>query len=1352
MRFNKLTVHFLLVVLCLFVVRSKAQDEQLEYLGVSDGLSQGMIIHMIQDRDGLLWMATKDGLNRYDGYEFKVYSHSPDDPYSISDHTQQYILEDSRGWIWVATERHGLDIYVKSQDRFYHLPGRSGNTGPKNKLVHVMTEDGAGNIWLGTESGLEKVVIPKGYEFNKETKEVLGEDFKMMQVAPLSLGVTSLLLQNNMLYFANNMEVFQLDTDGETLSSLPVLKLLESNTEPLQGVLQLFKDKYGHFWFVKPHSIIWYDGVRTKLHMLPTTVQMPRAGVLIDSSENAMIVGTNSLSKYLLKQDGSVEIEEMSDLGTLYCNNIIRDHSGIYWLGTNGFGVIKYNPQKRSLGHLIKGNSIYHIHEDRNGNTYLWYNHDLYQLDAVNNRLFKPSGIPVHLMKSRVIYQDRSGVYWFHLPNESGSTEMISWDPRSRQEFRYSYQGIPNNMSPIFEDNSGRVWIGTMDGKLHSFARGQPDHITLDLRQISDLSDKEILIKTIVQDNKNVFWVGTIHGLVRFRYQDANLLDYRLYQRNKELKYSLSENYILHIALDELDDQVVWIGTKGGGLNRYDKETDRFSAITTKDGLPNNVVYGILQNKGQLWMSTNRGLAVYTPKENTIFNYTSREGLQDDEFNSYSFCKTKDGTLIFGGVNGVNVFRPEEVIPNKVPPNIIITLFEVNNRPYPMPIISGFSNQEPRVELSHTENLLTFQFSALDFTAPKKNRYRYKLSGSNEEWVDIGSQNKVTFTDMKPGKYTFYVQGTNNSGLWSEGTAGLHIHIRSPWWLTTWAYLFYIALAVIAILVLYRFQINRIKLHSNLIFERKETERLMELDKIKTNFFSNITHEFRTPLTLILEPIRQLIPELKDDKHISKLTLAEKNSNHLLHLVNQLLDLSKLEGGFMELEASVGDVVEVFQSTEGAFRPLADKRKVNLHFEVPEGPVLLEFDRNKLDLILNNLLSNAIKFTPAQGRVICSLRVEEYSESTSKMVISVIDTGPGIPAEALDRIFDRFYQVDSSITRQSEGTGIGLALTKELVELMNGEIQVSSAVGEGSVFKVVLTARKGAYADNIHIHPPLQETGYKPAIYNEDRTLTESEVLDAEQEIILVVEDNEDLRHFICDSLRPRYHVMEAVNGEDGIARAIEVIPDLIISDLMMPLKDGFELCSILKENTLTSHIPIIILTAKSAMDSKLKGLSEGADDYLTKPFHTEELHLRIHNLIESRRKLRMKYAQEGPTLNKEAAYTSGPGIIAANDEVFLSEVRSYITDNLDKESFTIDDFAQLLFISRTQLYRKLKALTDMSPSEFVRNHRLDVARELLEQKAGNVNEISIRVGIPNRSYFSRMFKARFGILPSEIE
>lgn len=1349
MRFNKHLSVVFSVLLFLLSFLIKGQDDQLEYLGVSNGLSQGMIIHMIQDRDGLIWMATKDGLNRYDGYEFKVYSHSPEDPYSVADHTQQFIFEDSRGWIWIGTERNGLDVYVKSQDRFYHFNSQSGSSKLLSNTIHVIAEDPDGNIWVGTEGGLDKIFIGREYDFTNKTSSVLNDEFKILNVAQVKSGITAMYFHHDTLYCGNYEKVYEKDSKAQVLTALPVDKI-SNNSEVYQSTTtQLYKDKFGHLWIFGPHSVTWFDGSESKHHFFPTNIRMPKAGVYIDTLRNEMIIGTSTLNKYQLREDGNLQSEEIANLGRLYCNNIIIDHSGIFWLGTNGFGLIKFNPDKRNFGHLIKGKSIYHIHEDRSGNVFLWYDHDLYQLDRQNNQIFKPKNIPKHLMKGRTVYQDRSGSYWFHVPQNVGNTELFEWNPITRRQTNYLYGHVPNNMSPIFEDQSRGIWIGTSDGKLLRFKKGSEEFTTIDLDRIPGLANAEFVTTSFVQDDEGLFWIGTTNGLLTFKYLDGLMLDFKLYQNKSNDHHSLSENYIMHVAIDEQKRNIIWLGTKGGGLNRFDKELNKFSRITTRDGLPNNVVYGILQDDDRLWLSTNRGLSVYSPNEGTIFSYTSKEGLQEDEFNSYAFCKTMDSTLIFGGVNGINMFRPDDIVPNTVKPNIIITQIQVNNQLYPMPLISGNDLEIPRIALGHRENLLTFQFSSLDYTAPDKNQYRYKLSGSSEDWIAVGNQNKVTFTNMKPGKYTFHVQGSNNSGLWSDATARIHFHIRPPWWLTTWAYLFYIVVVGLVLALLYRVQINRINLNSKLRFEQKETDRLIELDKLKTNFFSNITHEFRTPLTLIIEPIRQLISELKDNNQKSKLRLAEKNSTHLLHLVNQLLDLSKLEGGFMELELSVGDLTEVFRSSEDAFRPLAQQKQIDLIFKIPENPVFVEFDRSKFDLILNNLLSNAVKFTDQEGRIICSLEVERESEEEIQIKVQVTDTGVGIPPDLVDRIFDRFYQVDSTITRRTDGTGIGLSLTKELVSIMDGEIHVASTEDVGSEFTIIMVLQKGSQAmsrsvESLSHH--LQTSNQDPLTTS---TPSEQELMHSGQDIVLVVEDNEDLRHFICSSLWPHYRIIEAADGEDGIQKATEILPDLIISDLMMPRKNGYELCETLKENSLTSHIPIIMLTAKSAMDSKLKGLTKGADDYLTKPFHTEELLVRIHNLIASRRKLRAKYSHE--QIHQDEASIAGD-LMTPGDEAFIDELKSHIDAHIDQETFSVDDMAQLLFISRVQLYRKIKALTDMSPSEFVRNHRLDLAKKLLEENQGNVNEISMRVGIPNRSYFSRMFKERFGVLPSKIE
>jgi len=633
----------------------------------------------------------------------------------------------------------------------------------------------------------------------------------------------------------------------------------------------------------------------------------------------------------------------------------------------------------------------------------------------------------------------------------------------------------------------------------------------------------------------------------------------------------------------------------------------------------------------------------------------------------------------------------------------------------------------------------------MDFSAPQQNQYRYRLVGVDQDWVEPTTANSATYANLAPGHYSFQVRTGGSHGAWNDQATCLDILILPPWWKTGWAYLLYGLVLAGSGWLFYRFQLNRLRLQNELAFEHREADRLAELDRLKTNFFSSITHEFRTPLTLILEPARQLLADVPEQKVHYKLELIEKNARRLLGFVNQLLDISKLEAGQMPMDLRPHSPVEVVQMVAETFLPLARQREVALQVTLPDTSALFMFDREKLEQIISNLLSNALKFTGKGGRVGLHLSIAD----TRHIALQVTDTGIGIPDTALPFIFDRFYQVGTTAV---QGTGIGLALTKELVERLGGTITVDSRVGEGTTFQVQLPASirpEGAVAGDAKA-APVPVRPILPALSEESiiRPVTKPPLAypATDHPLLLLIEDDDELRHFLRASLPPEYRVAEAANGAEGIQMALDLVPDLIISDLMMPEKNGFEVCDILKNDPLTSHVPLILLTAKSAVASKIEGLQRGADVYLTKPFRADELAAHIDNLIVSHRHLRLIFSK---AVAEQSVVISTEKVADPREHEFLQRLIAIVEDNLDQEALDAETFARKIHMSRSQLHRKISALTGLALTEFVRNYRLDRAREMLGKQTDSITEIAWRTGFPNAKYFSTCFRERFGQSPS---
>jgi signal transduction histidine kinase/DNA-binding response OmpR family regulator len=731
----------------------------------------------------------------------------------------------------------------------------------------------------------------------------------------------------------------------------------------------------------------------------------------------------------------------------------------------------------------------------------------------------------------------------------------------------------------------------------------------------------------------------------------------------------------------------------------------------------------------------------------------------------HAYHKNAGGEMFFGSFeNGFTMFHPDSIKDNPYIPPVVITAFKRYNTDDAegIGIVEKGISAQKAITVSYKDNILSFEFAALSYRNTFKNKYAYKLDGYNDQWIQLGTERRVSFTNLDPGEYTLCVKGSNNDGVWNEEGTSLKIIVTPPWWKTNWAYASYVLLVVGLLYGSRRYDLNRIQLKNQLRLEHVEAEKMKELDHLKSRFFANISHEFRTPLTLILGPVEQMRRSEFKGNLQEAYDMILRNGRRLLRLINQLLDLARIEAGRMALQARPENIVSFLKGLTLSFASAAERKRIALSFAAKEESIIVYCDRDKLEKIVSNLLSNALKFTPEGGRVSVQLSVSSEQLLSKQLIadhwllITVTDTGPGISKDQLDKIFDRFYQVDASQTREQEGTGIGLALTKELVELHRGEISVHSEVGHGSSFIVRLPLGKAHLKPEEVANEQLSVTSDQFARFEdresrmEDRTAGDKQPTTNDQQpptndesIILIVEDNVDVRQYIRQYLEPEFKVIAAVDGVEGLEKALEIIPDLIISDVMMPKRDGNELCRILKNEEKTSHVPIIMLTAKADRDSKVQGLETGADDYLIKPFDSKELLARVHNLINQRRQLRERFSREIVLKPQDIAITP-------KDEVFLNKMKAVVERHLSEEDFDVATLSREVGMSHTQIHRKLKALTNQSVSQFIRSMRLARAVELLKQDAGTVAEIAYQVGFGSQAYFTKCFHEQFGHSPKE--
>lgn len=1323
-----------------------------------------MIYSLLQDRHGFLWFGTKDGINRYDGYGFQKFQHNPFNPFSISDNEVLTLLEDRLGRIWAGTANDGLNVFDPKNGRFYHIRNLS------NSSVFCLTEDHDGAVWVGTKYGANRVRIPEDFDRNAPDLSAVA---KVDTFFWESAGEESLLSPNR-------FHSILLGNDGKLWLSTnlswgyvdPVTmryEVVEKNPNPRVGSVwnAFFKPGTdGSVWVGMPDKLLRIYNGRMESYPFQDISAQPYIDIVFNVKGD-LIVSTRKLIYTLSAQHiGRPETARFNLLyrfpegGVIGSTQILLDRGGLLWVGTNGYGLLKYNPGNPHFYHYLPGRSPRRLFHDAQGRLWVWHSFMQFRrLDETENRtaeaLFESADYYQH-----DCIQTRNGWIWLLCENRLkpvGDCTLLKINAETlREEARYLLPINISMYSRIEEGHDGALWILGGQSNLLLFEPESSQSKVFEYGSETGFVENGFCI---TPDANGQVWVSTPHGLVQ-AVPEGERMVFVVYKNRPHDTESLSNNFVLNTLNDPAEHKrYLWVGTKGGGLNRLDKQTGKFKSFTTAEGLPNNVVYAILPDEtGALWLSTNAGISRFRPQNASFQNYFKVDGLQDDEFNTLSYTRAPDGRMFFGGVNGITAFYPSALKARAITPPVFITRLKINNLPMNVgeAILPNALEYTTAVTLDHTQNQLTFEFAALDFAAPLMNQYRYRLLGAEEKWVEATTSNSATYAHLAPGHYVFEVITGGSRGVWEGEPARLEITILPPWWRTTWAYALYVGLVGLGVVGFWRFQINKIRLQSKLAFEQREAQRLAELDKLKTEFFSSVTHEFRTPLTLLLEPARQLSSTATEPSTRYRLELIENNAQRLLQFVNQLLDLSKLEAGQMPLDLRPGNIVASTRAVVERFKPLAEQKAIALHVHLPEEPLTVVFDEIKWEQIVTNLLSNALKFTDRGGQVSISLEGNAMPGNTGEWLIClrVTDTGPGIPPEEQSRVFGRFYQVPASSAekRAVGGTGIGLSLSKELIERMGGTISVESpAPGStlGSVFMVQLPCK--ASAAEAHTGLPGVDT---VAGIVTDHTKAGVEMPDFEsgqqetQPLLLLIEDDTELRKFVRASLPARYRVVEAADGAEGISKAIELVPDLVISDLVMPRKDGFSVAEELKNNPGTSHIPLILLTAKSAIESKIQGLRHGADVYLNKPFRADELEAHIENLLLTRQRLQAYFSQNGT--QKPMVETAREALLPHEAE-FLQRLVGVIEMNLENDAMDADAYARAMFVSRSQLHRKISALTGLSLTEFVRNHRLDRAREMLIKREGSVAEIAWRTGFPNAKYFSTTFKERFGETPSAV-
>jgi signal transduction histidine kinase/DNA-binding response OmpR family regulator/streptogramin lyase len=1045
-----------------------------------------------------------------------------------------------------------------------------------------------------------------------------------------------------------------------------------------------------------------------------------------------------------------------SDIKAVY-----QDESGVIWAGTEKGGLSKIDPESGRI------------------KTYL-------------NKPDDNKSLPSNVVLSVVKADENKmwiGTYGGGLSLFNKNTGKFSTIPEIPDT---ANEKTSNVVWALHPDLSGKLWVGTWGAGLQLFNPKTKTFENFNIVEKAYQSTNSVL--SICRDYQGFFWVGTYgDGLKKI-----NPITKEVYHfRHKDDKPESLIDNVVHVVFED-HERNLWVGTKDG-LDLFDRKNEEFIHFSTLQGLPNNVINGILQDDNQnLWISTNKGISKYNPATKEFRNYNIHDGLQGNEFNKGVCYEAPNGDFLFGGVNGLNVFNPNEILDNPFVPNVLLTGLKIKNEPVKFgeeeKILDKHISATSEITLPYNFSVLTFEFVALNFTKPEKNQYAFYLKNYDENWRYVSDQRTATYTNLNPGEYEFFVKASNNDGLWNEAGTSVKLTVTPPYWKTWWFRAIIVVLIWSGFTLLFMLRTRMIKRQKaelevlvekrthelklqksavesqNLELEKQKqeilrqrdqveemTKKVHEADQMKLRFFTNISHEFRTPLTLILGPIEKLLNSgnIQQDIH-HQLTLIHRNTLRLLRLVNEIMDFRKIETGRMKLRVTKNDMAGFVHDIYFSFNDLAKRNQINYIFKCRHKDINGWFDRDKVEKVVFNLISNAFKFTPPGGEIIVEVDKNETGNDSGQQdfatdaVIKVIDNGRGISKEHLERIFDRFYQVENNHSTVWQGSGIGLSFIKNLVEIHYGDIQVESEKWKGTTFTVTLPVSKevfnkneivdSLYADENFIAPlrtisDINEDEIKKFEDSEDKTNKPS---------VLLIEDNADVRLYIREEIKNDYHVLEADNGREGLELACSNPIDLIVSDIMMPEMDGLEFCKQIKTNFDTSHIPVILLTARNSDDYKLKGLEIGADDYVFKPFNATVLSARIKNLIESRKKLKQQFSRDLSLTPKDLTITSP-------DEIFLTKTLEIVEKFMSDSEFNVDRLVEEVGMSRSVFYRKLKNLTGQSANDFIKTMRLKRSAQILRQNKLTISEVSYEVGFNDPQYFSKCFSKQFGLTPSQF-
>ncbi|QIA07661.1 two-component regulator propeller domain-containing protein [Draconibacterium halophilum] len=1344
------------------------------HLNINNGLSNNEIRAILKDQQGFMWFGTAQGLNRYDGSGFKTFLHDFNDSTSIPFNGIEYLFEDIDGRLWIRSYAE-FTIYDPVLERF-SAPGRNyRNTGIPIAGLQSFFIDSKKNTWLlNSNYGL--------YKFNSANQTVDSIQFVSKVKRPN--------YDNSLSDIAEDSKgmIWVISRAGELLQINPETKQTEQTFFLGDEVMseannfQFFIDADDDIWIYSPgipYGVFLFDHQSKQISRYtqsssPFKLSTNLVSSVIEEDNRSIWIGTDHGGINILnKQKKTISvlqnnIESPFGIAQNSITCLYRDNENIIWAGTYKKGISYYHKNLIPFNHYrysaevpnsLPYNDVNCFVEDnrenlwigtnggglvyfnRSNNTFKTYLHDADDPNSISANVI----VALHIDSKGTLW---AGTYQGGLNRFNGATfKHYLHDPDNSGSLS------DNRVWSVFEDSKQNLWIGTLNGGLNLFDRSEEQFIHYTAYDINSVGSNFIM--SIMEDSEQNLWLGTSNGLDVL---NLNTKRFTHYDADPKTPGQLSNNSVNDIHEDERG--LIWAATMQG-LNILNKTQGTFKVLTEADGLANSNIKTIQEDQnGNIWIATLKGISKISVKnyshqlpvgnlEVDIENFGLQDGLQGNEFNQKSAYRTRSGELIFGGANGFNLFKPEDIVVQTPNEKIVLTNFKVFNQnikvnePFRKRIILDKSiTYSKQISLKHKENVFSVEFAAIGYFHPEKNNFQYQLSGFNNEWMEVNrGMHELTFTNLNPGDYRLRIRVSNDNSNWREMNPPLSIKILPPFWETGYAYILYILVIAGLLFISWRILAERQRLKFEAEQEHREAERIHQVDTLKTKFFTNISHEFRTPLSLIIAPIDKLIENSKNDDDKKHLILIQRNARRLMAMVNQLLDFRKMELQKIKVNKNWGEMIGFIHEILASFEDLMESKNISFHFSSSHNSLYTYFDKDKTDKIFTNLLSNACKFTNSGGKISLDINLDSSAEKPV-LIVKVSDTGIGITPEQQMQIFNRFYQTDTTGTEINQGSGIGLSMVKEYVTLLGGDVNVDSQLNEGSTFTVEIPVElftDEEIAANKQLETTERKTNKQPALTKTDK----APAFDREKKTLAIVEDSSDLRFYLKENFKEKYNIIEAENGAEAWATFEKQLPDIVISDVMMPEMNGVELCAKIKSNRKTKHIPVILLTAKTDTAPVVEGYESGADAYLTKPFDFKVLESRIENLLRSREQLRRSY-QSMIGISPEKIQ------VDSEDEKFIKKALKIVEANIAEASFTVEGFGAEMGMSRVSLYKKLLALTDRTPIEFIRVIRLKRAAHLLETSQLSVSEVAYQVGFNNPRYFSKYFSKEYEMLPSE--